>query len=318
MNSQINRRAFFLGLVPSVLTLLPPRLAYAQAEESIVVVIALKALEFAAGKIGESALGGVQIIDARTWVREAVAEIKAYVAGVISETVIDEMTASVDGIGENLKEYASLLPKNRAANAILVRDADLNTTKLIDICLKYDEAFTVSLAAMSYRLIARRALYRLDNDPGHILSLKSQVDNYFMSTISQFKKLQLRLAPGQRLGACCVNEMNVRWGCRPAADRNVIDATANLMVVKSSKDAALKIAAQAAHDLLFPSFNGIFQKFQSVSLAAIGSNLQTYSTMCASVGATYAPPVPIPVAVQDIVVGSPQYWSTKSDWKVCS
>lgn len=318
MNYQINRRAFLLGLAPGVLTLLPPQIAFAQAEESIVVVIAIKALEFAAGKIGESALGGVQIIDARTWVREAVAEIKAYVAGVITETIIDDMTASVDGIGQNLNEYATLSPENRAANAFLVRDADLNTTRLVDICLKHDEAFTVSLAAMSYRLIARQALYLLDKDPGHILSLRSQVDNYITSTVSQFKKLQLRLAPGQRLGACCVNEMNVRWGCRPAADRNVIDATANVIAVKSSKQAALSKAAQAAHDLLFTNFNNIFQKFQSVSLAALGSNLQTYTTMCASVGSSYASPVAIPVAVPDIVVGYPQFWTTKSDWKVCS
>jgi hypothetical protein len=318
---QPSRRVFFLALSASLMSMRAFRVALAQdggiLEGVTAAAIAQQALSFAAGQIAENAFGQPKITDVRTWITEAVAEIEKYLAGVIAQTEIDQMIAEADGFGQNLSEYALLAPQHRAQNVYLIQDADLHTTKLLDLSIKYDQTFTVFLTAMSYRLIARQALFNLDNDKAHIISIKDQVDNFFNSAIAVFKKIQFRLAPGERIGACCIHEYIAPWwSCRPAVDANVIEGDDYIRSNYQEMEAANPVTT-IAHNKFYTSFNQVFQKFQTDSITAMSSIAQAYASMSGSVGATYAPPVPIPSALPDISPNpSPRVWLTQN-WKNC-
>ena len=117
--------------------------------------------------------------------------------------VVEKMRAELQGVLDNIGEFANLTPENQIKNRFLIEYCDTATAELIPLSLNYDQALFISTAAMAYRLFVLFALYKLDQDPGHIVSARPRMDEFFKETLAIREKVSARLAPEAHFSGQC-------------------------------------------------------------------------------------------------------------------
>jgi uncharacterized membrane protein YgcG len=161
------------------------------------------AISYVGGRLMQSALGGAVLGDVKTWIEEAVAELEAFVSAELrkqlTDMVVNQMQADLEGIVQNITEYASLKPQNQLANKFLLEYCDTKTAELVPLSLDYDQAISVTTAAMAYRLFALYGLYELDHDQGHISSAKLMMNDFVTKTLAIRDRIAAAMAPETRL-----------------------------------------------------------------------------------------------------------------------
>jgi hypothetical protein len=165
----------------------------------VVVELLKGAIEYVGGRVMSSAFGDATITDVRTWIREAVAELEAFISEQLTELVMNEITSDLDGVIKNLREYASLKQEDQSSNKSLLEYSDEKTASLVSLSSKYDRAFFVCAAVMGYRLFCLYALYKLDNDQGHITTAKPEMDEFLASAQAGRDRIANGMAPETHL-----------------------------------------------------------------------------------------------------------------------
>ena len=150
-----------------------------------------------------SALGGARISDLKTWIAEAVAELEAFVSAELrrqlTELILNQMRADLEGVIQNVAEYSRLRTVDRTSNRFLLESCDTKTASLVPLSLNYDQALFISFSAMAYRFFALFGLYELDRDRGHIDFARSSVDDFINKTSAARDRIEKALNPGARL-----------------------------------------------------------------------------------------------------------------------
>lgn len=315
---EFHRRHLLTGAASSaLLTILPTdNRGHAQGWEAAALWVGEKLLEgavaYVGGRLMGSALGEARITDVRSWIREAVAQLEAFVDAKLTQLVLDQMAADIDGIQNNLSEYASLRPSKRKENRFLIEAADIKTAAIIPLALKHEQALQIVLASLAFRFFSITALYELDRDRGHIFSQKAFVDQALITATATQKKLSARLSPDYRIKIECGDDPGY-WsgGALDEGGREVLPPYSYCNVTLDgrgvgdqltgeNKDIALQEAQAFVTSRLRPAVDEQSKIFQQNSLTGFSLVMDCYNKMCARVGGSYTPPpdlgIQIPVA----------------------
>ena len=268
-------------------------------EAAIFVGLALLrgAISYVGGQLMASALGGARITDVRTWIAEAVAELEAFVSAELrrqlTELVLNQMRADLEGVIQNVTEYSRLQPANLASNRFLLESCDTRTASLVPLSLNYDQALFISFSAMAYRFFTLFGLYDLDHDQGHIDFARPSVDDFITKTLAAQNRIEKTLNPGTRLVKHIVD--------RPPRSSSYITLDGNI-VWQHNGDDFDNIQVNAAYGRLFAPVQQQYVEFIDKTNAAIILTATCYDDMCRKIGKTYPiPNLEVAVPVIDIV-----------------
>jgi hypothetical protein len=265
------------------------------------------ALSYVGGQLMKSAMGDATITDVQTWIRAAVAELEAFLSAKLDDLLMQQMTAELAQLKQNLTEYASLSPHNLKANRYLIEDADTHGVALTTLSFPHEVAFFVSTSAIAYFIYARWALYMDDKDHGHVTSFKNFMDEYFSTIVPAYQKILQRLDPNTRLKIVCDSTPGLPpqgdipptpgyYYCYTALDGQPAGGEFD----DDTDEGRARNQAQAYCDAnIRPAIVAKFQDFQAKGAIAINLAAQAYEKMCKKVGGSYNPPValpPIPLA----------------------
>lgn len=235
-----------------------------------------------------NALGSAKIVDVRTWIMEAVAQIQAFVheelRKQLSKLVIDQMEAELQACISHANQYAALSRVNQAKNRALLEHINNTTASAIPRVRQFDQATPVLAGLMAYRLIARNGLYELDKDPGHITGMRSDMDAYILAMDEISKRVLPKLAVSARL---------VFDGCRSlprsegsknqAACRYIIDGKTEEPYTNPPRYTNAMIRAE--YEKMLQTQYDLFAA-QTTSYKSYAEN--AFNKMCKKVGQSYA------------------------------
>ena len=162
------------------------------------------ALSFLGRTFLNRAFGQGSASDVRTWIRDAVEELKDFVSEELrrqlDDRALDDMQDRVFALATNLHQYANLTTEDsKPANLYLLKDASLSTAKLLPKSLRYDHAYFLTTAAIGYRLFALYELSQLHKEPGYISNAKDTVDSVVDALGSSCHRLAHKMSPEARL-----------------------------------------------------------------------------------------------------------------------
>lgn len=243
-----------------------------------------------------NALGQVKITDVRTWIAEAVAQIQAFVREELrrqlTQLVLDEMEADLQGVISHVNQYASLLPENQALNRAILESVNNTTATAIPRVSKFDQASPIIAGFMAYRLIARNGLFLVDKDPGHIRGMRPDMDAYVKIMQGIVERILPSLEVTARLkflgcGALPPGEgTKNQAACRYAIDGVVVEEYTN--------------PPKYTNKMIEAEFSALLQSQRDLFVAQINSYLgnatSAFDAMCKKIGGTY-PVVGIPGAL---------------------
>ena len=165
------------------------------------------ALSFVGGQLLRNALGYPSISDVRIWIRHAVAELKAFVSEELQRQLDDlelrDMENELQGILNNLHQYAELSSENQKSNRFLLDYVAISTARLVPRSLRFDQAYFVATTAIAYRLFILHALFTLDNDKGHIKSAKPMIDGAITQLALSRNRLIKEMSPVAHFDIVC-------------------------------------------------------------------------------------------------------------------
>jgi hypothetical protein len=261
------------------------------------------AIQYVGGKLMASAMGDATITDVRTWIREAVAELEAFVSAELrrqlTEMVMNQMVADLEGIIKNLNEYAALEPDNDDRNRFLLEGADLKTGSLVSLALDYDQALFTALTAMAYRLATLFALFKIDGDHGHITTAKSEVDDFVQKVSVIRDRVNKSLSPETRL--------TIQYSVRPGTWNNPIIRFRGLVFLdgrqasSTEESQLLSDVEQKANQIRANLAVAVIKQqteFHDKVNSGIKLTATCYNDMCHKIGGSY----PIPAAVSELLV----------------
>lgn len=263
------------------------------------------ALQYAGGQILAHALGAATITDVRTWIIAAVAQIQAFVSEELrkqlSQLVLDEMGADLQGVVSHINQYAALLPDNQAKNRAILESVNNTTASAIPRASKYDQASPIIAGLMAYRLIARNGLYQLDKDPGHIRGMRADMDEYVRVMKAIGERTLPLLAPAARLkpmgcrglppGEGTKNQAECRWTIDGAPISTITNPP---KYTQKMFEAELMATLQRQHEV-----------FAAQITSYLGEATSAYDAMCRTVGDSY-PIVGIAGALEKALGGPAQ------------
>jgi hypothetical protein len=238
-------------------------------------------IEYVSGQTLASAMSGVAIIDARTWIREAVSELEALISAQLSETAMNSLSADLDAVTKNLQQYANSKVQNDSTNRALLDNSDKTTASLVASSLKNDQAIYVGVAAMAYRLFTLYALYQLDADAGHIASARLEMDEFVKKIAEMRDRIRAEMAPEKHLAMVAPGRAIGCWVMKDGQQVGPIYHPPNCLVRLKSEvfDVQAAILRKAEFDFIDQT-NG------AIVLAAT-----CYDKMCQKVGVA-AYPIP--------------------------
>lgn len=291
------------GLVVPSRTLLAEPLTAGAAAALVAVKLLEGALQYAGGQILAHALGAATITDVRTWIVAAVAQIQAFVSEELrkqlSQLVLDEMAADLQGVVSHINQYAALLPENQVKNRAILESVNNTTAAAIPRTSKYDQASPIIAGLMAYRLIARNGLYQLDKDPGHIRGMRADMDEYVRVMKGIRERILPPLAPAARLKGLGCRGLPPGEGTKNQAEcRYTIDGAPISTITNPPKYTQKMFEAELAATL---------QRQRDVFAAQLESYLgeatSAYDAMCRTVGDTY-PISGTPGAIEKALAGN--------------
>jgi hypothetical protein len=255
------------------------------------------AISYVGGQLMASALGGARISDVQTWIAEAVAELEAFVSAELrrqlTELILNQMRADLDGIIQNLTEYSRLRKRDQATNRFLLESSDTKTASLVPLSLDYDQALFISFSAVAYRFFALFGLYERDRDPGHITFARPSVDNFINKAMAARDRIEKALNPGTRL----VKHLQFYPGDPdypatepgPSTD-NYITLDGKVVWHDNTQDLDNR-QVNAAYAKLYPPLEQQCKAFIGNTNANIKLTASCYSDMCVKIGGA---PYPVP------------------------
>jgi hypothetical protein len=310
----VTRRRSIQFLATVSLPMVKPQRVYAQEPVTttiggafVALALLQGAISYVGGKLMSSIMGDASIDDVKGWIQAAVAELERFVSAELKRQldskVIESMRADLSGVIENLREYSSITPANERMNAFLVQAADTKTASLLALALNYDQAIFISASVMAYRLIALYALFKLDKEPGHILSGRGYVDNFIKQMIASRDRIARSMSPEVRIVKYCFS-IPPRGGppllgfamCRVSSDGKQVgdDNKGNFGEQKRLSDAADAEIAQLAVPM-----RKLEKDFLDQANNAIVSVASCFDSMCKRVGSGYrAPPLGVITPIQ--------------------
>ena len=307
----LSRRRFVKAATSTLFLTLSTRPVRAQGWEAGAAWVAeelLKgAINYVGGQLMARALGGAVLTDVRTWIREAVAELEAFFVAKLDEKVLERIRAELEGTIENLNEYSHLQPRNLSKNRFLIEHADILTASLVPLTLNYNQAVFIAYSAMAYRFVALTALYKLDQDKGHILSAKKMVDNFIIKSNSITETITERLDPKRRLTVSC-GKGEGNWERPPPGGEGYdpgpsiyyyCDVFLDGRAVGDSfiDDMNQNVARSQARNFLnriSPPVVKQWEDYKATSARALSLTVACYTQMCRKVGTDYVSPIEVP------------------------
>lgn len=286
----VNRRHILITSASGVALVLPVKSAYA-LEPITAGWVGMKLLEGAIAWVGgqllSSALGAATITDIRGWIAAAVAEIEAFVSEELrrqlTQLVLDEMRADLQGVIQLMNQYASLEPSSRVANRTLLEDVNTITATRIPRVSKYDQALPILATFMAYRLIGRMELFVLDKDPGHVRSMRAEIDAFVVRVKEIRATVGPKLEVSARLKSLGCKPLPRSEGTRSQAGceyeidgQRLLDYTDPPRRTSNMIDAEVRGSLQKQHDTFVADANGY------LSLCTT-----CYDAMCRKIGDTY-------------------------------
>lgn len=252
------------------------------------------AISYIGGKLLQSALGGAVLSDTKTWMQEAVAELKAFVSAELrrqfDERDIQQMSDDLRGVIENLHEYAQIERKKLPTNRFLIENADIITARLVRHLLDYPQAMTLAFSAMAYRFYVLNALFESDHAAGHITSAKELVDEFLTKSSKNREFIVSKLDPGHRIRLDCdMVEPDGPWYCWAELDGQ--------QVGDSFRDdhqppvSARGGAQNLINNKILPAVRKQIEDFKTGSHQLMQLTIECYDKMCKKIGRNYTPPV---------------------------
>lgn len=314
-NLKFSRRELLGGSFASVLG----RFSAAQADPTLGAIagtvalwLAQGAFEYVGGKIMANALGDAQISDVRTWIREAVAELEAFVSVELKRQldakVIEYMQDCLQGIKDNLYNYSSITDNNgQKERKYYLIYCDTTTAQLVHTALHYDQAIFIATATMAYRFFTLYALYNLDSEPGPITNDNTRTGvNEFITQVGAMRdRIAVQMSPDRRLSLQLIGPPSFGFGnYRVAIDGILVGGIFRYRNNGSDADNARWFPVAHAR-LLEIRANLQKQKdeFLNTANSAIRLIINTYDLMCKEVGSTYSVPSSISLeGVPDSVI----------------
>jgi hypothetical protein len=241
-------------------------------------------------------LGGVKTIDVRTWVREAVAQIEEFVSEELrhqlTELVMKQMNADLQGVSLNASQYDGLLPEHRLGRKTLLEEINHDTGPLVSLALAYPQALFIAFPAIAYRFYALLALYDLDNDKGPILQEKPNVDQFLKKVSENYRTIVPALEPQNRIKVkCSLMHPGSEDPIQDVQCDVIVDGAKREWVWDSSEEAARR-KADAVVARFAPPIQKDLADFQSAVKASWSKTVECYAAMCKKVDSSYAAPLP--------------------------
>mgnify|MGYP003381741482 CR=1 FL=1 len=261
------------------------------------------AIAYVGGQLMGSALGGATIIDVRTWIREAVAELEGFIAAKLDEKTIEEMTDDLGSVRKSLREYSALSKGNQPKNRFLIEDVDIATGRLTSTARRYDQAFLIFVAGIGYRFFSLFALYKLDRDAGHITHAKEEVDDFLVKLNDMYGRLHAKLDPSLRVRVDCYEDPGSpgypgEIGHRPdgfCACDVYLDGVCVNSFFSDYRDGAEKVASQKFVESLMPVLKQQEQDHEDKCMDFLRNIILCYDKMHKAVHAgSYKAPITVP------------------------
>ncbi|BBZ91326.1 hypothetical protein BRDID11004_75460 [Bradyrhizobium diazoefficiens] len=258
------------------------------------------AISYVGGRLLASALGDPVISDAQSWLKNAIAELEAFVSAELrrqlDERVMEQMRADLQGINTNLYQYSSLRASNRLRNKYLLETCDTTTASLVPLSLNYDQALFVTTTAMAYRLFTLYALYELDHDRGHIRSARPTMDDFVRRVSAIRDKVGHQMSPDAHFKINCTIVGETTYTCIGVRDGAPITPLYRAPPTINGRD-AFEVMRESIKRRIAPLTEPM-QKQADEFLKSANTSIQLaidgYDKMCRRIGETYSLPAGAP------------------------
>ena len=266
------------------------------------------ALSFVGGETLRQALGYPAISDVRIWIRHAVAELKAFVSSELQRQLDDielrDMENDLQGILNNLYQYAELSSENQKSNRFLLDYVTISTAHLVPRSLRFDQAYFVTTTAIAYRLFVLQTLFVLDDDDGHIKSAKPMIDGAITQLVLSRNRLSKEMSPGAHFDIVCSVKTHQEYLAEIPRGPGDIRTTSTVHCfgmldghqitdTYSADFREERILKKQVEEEMAPRKAEMKQQAQDFKRKANASLFQIidcYDKMCKKIGETYTPP----------------------------
>ena len=267
------------------------------------------ALAFVGGEALRNALGYASIVDVRMWMRQEVAELKAFVSEEVQrkldDLVLRDMEAELTGILINIDQYADLSKKAQKTDRFLLEEVATSTARLVPRSLQFDQAYFVTTTAIAYRFFALYALYQSNKEEGHIDSARPMVDSAVKQLRLSRNRLSHEMSPEAHFDIVCetksypdyLEETPSRprfiWIVSCFGTRNgrrVTDRYSREIVHTRDAPTKLREHVEAALEPLTTPMRQEAQEFVKMANTSISEVIRCYDKMCQKIGKSYTPP----------------------------
>ena len=263
------------------------------------------ALAFVGGEALRNALGYASIVDVRMWIRQAVAELKAFVSEELNDLVLREMEAELAGILINIDQYANLSTKAQKTNRFLLEEVSTSTARLVPRSLQFDQAYFVTTTAIAYRFFALYALYQFDKDEGHIDSARPMVDSAVKQLRLSRNRLSHEMSPEAHFDIVCETKHYADYReeiPRPPRFRRIVscfgtrngrrvtDRYTTEIVHIGDALTTLREQVEIALEPLTTPMRQEAQEFLKMANTSLSEVIRCYDKMCQEIGKSYTPP----------------------------
>jgi hypothetical protein len=263
-------------------------------------------LKWATGTALDAAMGGFTLNDVHTWIRQAVAEIEAFVSAKLDEKVLEQIRSHVEAMRDLMNQYASLKPKKRFAGKFLLKHVDTTSAELLHLTFNYPQAMAIGFVALGYRMLAVTSLYKLERDAGFIVGDKQLIDDCIINYNKMYEGFRKGLSPESRIGRRCWEDDPPghpgdnggpevgSYNCSVALDGVEVGSWDTSYI--NQEESVRRRADDYIQNKLKPPVLENLHKFEAATLACFHKTIDTYTTMCKLAKITYKSPIEFPAA----------------------
>jgi hypothetical protein len=264
-------------------------------------------LKWATGKALDAAMGGFTLNDVHTWIREAVAEIEAFVLAKLDEKVLEQLKSRVEAMRDSMSQYANLQPKKRRAGKFLLEHIDVTSAELLHLTFNYPQALAVGFVALGYRMLAVTSLYKLEGDAGFIVGDKQLIDDCITNYSKMYEGFRKRLSPESRIAMRCWEDDppghpgdngppdTGSYICTVALDGGEVRSWDTSHI--NEEESVRRNASNYIQTNLKPTVLENLHKFEAANLTCFHKTIDTYTSMCKLANINYKSPIEFPEAL---------------------